>query len=783
MKKFLDTFEDKNISDLISVFPEYAELFEEIDNLDRKTSNNVSSQVKQEYLSIIDSLDNFLFRNENLQKLGVKERLNIAETISSEFAEKTLEEELEEITKNIDKSIIQQQVKKDIEEKSKSGVDLSELKEITRDIIDVENQYYGLSFERNNISEYSFYKVLSVLNIGIKYYNGSSSGRHFVMIKLTNDDRLILQVEEPIVNYKRIFDYTEKPSDVYVLSKTKDRIEYIYNMLEPTFSENISYKDTKSFISDFDLFNKPLFIGAYQDDFFYEEAELLLQPDFLLKRQSLIKQNFNLHYPLEYILTLMYCDSIYDVQSRDGQRTYEEIRDLIKNAIDTKQFRIERIGDVPHTKNILEKLQNLNLIDENYSLTSMGKSVSLYQSKSFTINQKFSPTFYYYADIKNTFSNSKNKFCSDFNGTIIYHTGDTISKISYAIFLNTKLLNDFNFNKAKQIDTFASAWQAKQNFNSYVEYKPFASRSKLEFYARKSEEKMRGLENKLNFRNNDMYDLAVTNPTTKYTYLLNSSIYNAILKIHSDKKIIIMGPDYAPLDNKTPLYFMLVDEKNNLLAVMKPLHSVTKSEKGEGVGQLDFELTNFYQSLPTNQNPEPVWDFDNVYNEISNSAPEIIEKGVITNDIGDLSKDSDVEPVIEETTIQEEDDFISADVYDAKKAGTYVEEEKEEENEDLQNEIDLLEETLEVLPEDEEIKEELERKREELLNSQKEEAIIEEKIELEDDDFDLDIDLEDFSEEEPVGEEEVEKILDEQIKPIKQREEEELDLDDIDFDI
>ena len=35
---------------------------------------------------------------------------------------------------------------------------------------------------------------------------------------------------------------------------------------------------------------------------------------------------------------------------------------------------------------------------------------------------------------------------------------------------------------------------------------------------------------------------------------------------------------------------------------------------------------------------------------------------------------------------------------------------------------------------------ELERKREELLNSQKEEAIIEEKIELEDDDFDLDID-------------------------------------------
>ena len=39
------------------------------------------------------------------------------------------------------------------------------------------------------------------------------------------------------------------------------------------------------------------------------------------------------------------------------------------------------------------------------------------------------------------------------------------------------------------------------------------------------------------------------------------------------------------------------------------------------------------------------------------------------------------------------------------------------------------------------------------------------------------------SEEEPVGEEEVEKILDEQMKPIKQREEEELDLDDIDFDI
>ena len=786
MKKFLDRFEDKSVSDLTLAFPEYKELFEEIKVLESEATNKASNQVKQEYLSLVDSLDNFLFREENLIKLGVLERLKVAETISSEIAKKTLEEEIEELTKTIDKSIIQQQVQRDIDEKSKSSVDLSELKEITRDMIDLDNQYYGLKFERKDMSEYAFYRVLSVLNIGIKYYNGSSSSKHYVMIKLTDEDRLILQVDEPIVNYKRIFYSSSKPLEVFILSKKQNKVENLYKMLEMTFGENRSYFDTKSMINDNELFNKPLFIGAYQEGYFYEEAELLLQPDFLLQRQSLIKQNFNLHFPLEYILTLRYCEYIYDTQSREGKLTYEEIAAKIKKAVDEKEYRIERIGDVPHTKDVLEKLKNLNYIDENYNLTTIGKSVSLYQSKTFTLNPKFNPTSYYYADIKNTFGNSKTKYYSDFNGTIVYHTGNTISNIEYAIFLNTQIQNDFDFQKAEQKDAFPSAWQAKQSFNSYIEYKPFAAQSNLKFYPRTSEQGKRGLENKLNFKNDDMYDLFFTSPTTKYDYALNSSVYNAIIKIHSDKKIKVMGPDYGAKDNNKPLYFMIMDDKNNLLAIIKPLYSIIRNKIDDSEEQLDMFQQNIYISLPSNRAPEPIWDFDNVYEEISNSAPEIIAKGVITDDIGDLSKDSDVEPAIEETTIQEEDDFISADVYDAKKAGTYVEEEKEEENEDLQNEIELLEETLEVLPEDEEVKEELERKREELLNSQKEEAIIEEKIELEDDDFDLDIDLDDFTEEEPIGEEEVEKILDEQIKPIKQRQEEEekeLDLDDIDFDI
>ena len=68
MKKFLETFENTNITKMMSVYPEYNLLFKELDDLEETIKSGVSKQVEIEYYDLMDSLDTFLFKPESIKR-------------------------------------------------------------------------------------------------------------------------------------------------------------------------------------------------------------------------------------------------------------------------------------------------------------------------------------------------------------------------------------------------------------------------------------------------------------------------------------------------------------------------------------------------------------------------------------------------------------------------------------------------------------------------------------------------------------------------------------------
>ena len=787
MRKFLEEFEDKSVEDIKTAFPEYSYLFDEVLKLENKVKGDISRQVSDEFYSLVDSLDRFLFRDENLMLLGVNMETKSVSLMNPNEAKERLEKEIEQLSQGIDTSLIDAQVKLDMEKSKKSRIDISQLVEKSRDMYDPNEQYYGLKFTQTEFKAGNFNRVLSIFQTGCKFYTGNTPDFSYVMFKLNNEDRLIIQMNNEVRKYENIFGGQKSALEVYVLSKKREKLDILYKTIRYAFEEGaMGVID----IEDKDLFNKNYLFGAYED-IFYQEADLLLQSEYILERSDTIKKSFSLHFPLQYILTISFCKAIYNIQSRENYNisdvrdedkglTYTQIADKIRNNIKTKTFKIEGIGDVPHSENVLDELQNLNYLDANLSPTGISESVMFYSgqghAKGFTINQKFNASSYYIDDIKSKFKSSKNKFYSEFNGTPVFHTGDTISNISFAIVLSSKVQNDFGFKDATQKSSFPVVWQSAQNFKEYSEYVPFATSSALKFYPRTSEIGKRGLENIINFKNDERYDMYFTcieNPS--HTFAFNSFEYNAILKIHSDKKTKILGPKITASQVSEPIYFMIQDDKNNLLAIIKPLGSTIKKykddkyDKSSKVEQMAF-FESLYFSLSSKDNPAPVWDFDKLITDIKEIAPEEVEIGVILNDAGNLTNESDLEESKEktDTSITEESEILSADDYDNP---TPIYEDIEEEA-SLEDEIEALEEGSKYMPEDEELRDELQSKKEELLKKKsKEEPDIEPVVEVKEDKEEIsDSDLDDlFSDDD---------LLDDE----KKESDEETDYDDI-FDI
>jgi len=734
MKKFLEKFEDKSIEDLKKGFPNYASLFDSIVKLDKESKLDTSRQVSDEFLTLIDSVDSFLFKEENLELLGVAERVERKPEILEEEAINILEAEIEEMNKTIDKSIIDAQVSSKTEKGDfKSRVNIDDLEEITREMLDPEQQYFGVQFTRTEFKQDRFSRVLSMMNSGCKFYTGNVSDTYYLMFKLNDDDRLVVTVKNPIVKYENMFGGSKKVLDVYILSKNEASLDVLYNMIRFAFEQPDG--DVKLLISDKDLFNTQQFIGCYQDGYFYEETNYLSQSPQLLDRSSNIKQNFALHFPLQYILTLIIVKQIQLTAQMDGEKTYDEIKEGIEEAIKTQKFKIEGIGEVPHTSDVLTKMQGLNYLDDNLDITSKVNKLLYYTGaqigRGSSVNPKFNAFSYYIADIKDSFVKSKNKFYSDFNGQSVYHTSKTMSDTDFAIHLSTRLKKEFGFSKAKQKDVFPTKWQATQIFNDYSQYLPMSAHSNLKEYRRESERQKRGLDNIMNFTNdsrNEMFFACIDNPL--FNFALNSFAYNFIVKLYSDKKMRVLGPKATASSFQKPIFFLLVDENNDLLAVMKPLGKTYKTGVGgsgdttEAVldkiarkkGQLDMFKQTTYFSLASSQNPEPVWEFNNLMTDITKVAIVEVEQGVMIKDVGDLTNESNMEEAKEDVPTQDEDVFIDADGYDQQKVNEAIKENNPELI-DIQATIVGLEQVLESNPDDEDIQEELDKKREELIQA------------------------------------------------------------------
>tara|TARA_B110000285_G_C15124013_1_gene619009 strand:+ start:2548 stop:2952 length:405 start_codon:yes stop_codon:yes gene_type:complete len=134
MRKFLEEFEDKSVEDIKTAFPEYSYLFDEVLKLENKVKGDISRQVSDEFYSLVDSLDRFLFRDENLMLLGVNMETKSVSLMNPNEAKERLEKEIEQLSQGIDTSLIDAQVKLDMEKSKKSRIDISQLVEKSRDM-------------------------------------------------------------------------------------------------------------------------------------------------------------------------------------------------------------------------------------------------------------------------------------------------------------------------------------------------------------------------------------------------------------------------------------------------------------------------------------------------------------------------------------------------------------------------------------------------------------------------------------------------------------------------
>ena len=253
MKKFLEKFEDKSIEDLKEAFPTYASLFDSIVNLDKESKLDTSRQVSDEFLTLIDSVDNFLFKEESLMVLGVQDRIEQKPSVLEDEAKDILESEIEEMNKDIDKSIIEAQIKSKIDKTQfKSRINVDELEEITRDMMDPDQQYYGVQFTRTEFKQDRFARVLSMMNSGCKFYTGNISDTYYILFKFNDTDRLVITVKNPIIKYENIFGGSKAVLDVYLLSRNELSLDILYSMCRFAFEQPEG--DSKSPISDNDLF-------------------------------------------------------------------------------------------------------------------------------------------------------------------------------------------------------------------------------------------------------------------------------------------------------------------------------------------------------------------------------------------------------------------------------------------------------------------------------------------------------------------------------------------------
>ena len=678
MRKFIDIqgIESGEIENVFSKHPElnaYIDIFFEIEKLEPKIYDGVSPQVEDEYLQLVDSIDEFLFRPEILQKFtdeGYEVVSFSAETqLTEEEAKERLEREIEEMTKGIDESLLAEQTKKEETKRIQSADRVERLKRLTREDMG-DDEYWGKQVLINDFDGDKFDKCLSMLRAGFKFYTASFAEKNYTMFKLSKEDRVIIQTKLEPSQYDQVFVGTEN-RNFYILSKNKKNVSVLYNTLRYAIGLVDEDNEPPFDIKDEHLFNHPILNSAFEEDVVFVPADELAQGHNLLTT-DIIPSYFNTHLGLDKILTLTYCEVAHRTLSVEERSAVSE---KIEKNIKEKKLNLEGFGVVPHSPTILQTLIKEHLIDNNYALTKKGLDVRLVSSGSRALHPEFQPFQYYKSNLKKIFKNSKEKYYSNYNGTNVYYITKSQSQIKVAMALPGNLFKQWGFEKAVAGEAFNPKWQANQEFEKFREYVPFSSEMRLTTEARVGETKLRGLEDKLNFANRTRYLMYVAcKEFPMYVYAINSSNYNFIKDMYKNRDIRITGSPISSLmdisgGGVADFLMSVVDESDNLLALL-PLEGVFKAQSGQleiddellGVRKVEQhrgseaeytpitskrQIKDLYRIVDT---PAPVWEFEQLVKNLTSKYPKFIDTPPYISDAADLQWQTEEEEKPSETT-------------------------------------------------------------------------------------------------------------------------------------
>ena len=660
MKNFFDTY-NVSFSDLKKVFPEYIFLWDKIEYLEGKINDEPSLQVKVEYNSIIDALDNFLFEPDTIKQFINKgyEIKEVVKTkkISEKEAQDLLEEEIKILEQNIPEKVLKKQI--EIDKVKHTPIEkIEDFKVITRKMRKGD-EYWGIKFRFIKFKEEHFSRCLMMLKAGCGYEIAQdSSGRRYVMFKLNEEVRMIVEVTHPPTLYKNIFQAPKTDQFAYILSRNKKDLNHYYSILEYAF--NVPPNSEPSTIDDEFLFNNIIMRGAFTPGLIFEPADAEAQEAKIVTLDRYIEQYFTSYFQLQVILGLTVIDHQYDKMVINGGVKIESYMAVVEKVLTKKPFQFEGIGPVPKTHDLISQLKSRLLIDEEFKLTTSGKMVLKFsQSGRNELHPIFRPLQHYIFNVKKLFSKKDNdkKYYSNYNGTTLYHFKDKNPMPFFAIALSPIEQKKWGFEGAIKKDVFPINWQNDQDFSEYVEYLPFSSKNQLKYKERTKVQKNMSkaqkekYKNQINFEDTDRYHLniaSVKNPG--HCWAIRSDYYNFLKQMHKNKKgIKIMGPpgaawEFSDDDSTFQLvYFSFVDANNNLLAIIKPLSRrkpfESKEKNEQGQQKIAYLVNYFY----TEEEPRPVWDFEKLKNKLNKLAPNVMSEGIEISDAGNLM--NDIQPI------------------------------------------------------------------------------------------------------------------------------------------
>ena len=243
---------------------------------------------------------------------------------------------------------------------------------------------------------------------------------------------------------------------------------------------------------------------------------------------------------------------------------------------------------------------------------------------------------------------------------------------------------------------------------------------------------------------------------------LNSSHYNFVKNMYSDRKIKVMGRMLMQGTTEKNLFFHMIDENDNLLAILRPLGSKQRTEivqvDKEGLRvdtkQQEFKFTQDWKDLSSQNYPAPVWDYQKILQDISEDNGNFVKDGIFISEAnveGSLFDNKDNVIVqgdgfsgfadaasFERAQAQIEVEEEARENLDLEKLEPAVEENKNnEELTELYSELEALEEVLAISEDDEDIKKEIEDKKQEIVNLKSDSKVVveEEKEEQVEEDF------------------------------------------------